>query len=472
LFRNIPFIGLLFWPFEILALPRIMSTKGARLRKLLVSLGPTFIKFGQLLSTRPDLVGEQIADELSLLQDELPSFSFRKVEKIIKQETGKNVLDLFKEFIPEPVAAASIAQVHKAITQDDKVVAVKILRPGIRRKFNREISLLYMLASFVNCFSRLRRLRLKEVVRMFDNTVRQELNLRLEAAGAHKLAENLKSNNNIVIPGVYWSLTSNRVLVSDWLEGTKITKLKGRSKKELKEIGDNLVICYYEQAYRDGYFHADLHPGNILITKDNKIGLIDFGIMGSLSQADRLSVAQIVHGFIKRDYDYVAKIHKTAGYIPRDTNLDEFSLACRSIGEPIFGQNAQDISIAKLLAQLFLITESFGMQTQPQLLLLQKTLILIEGVGAQLNPELNMWALGEPWMKDWAKENLSAKAIAKYKLEEARDLICELPLMFQNAKELLETLNEAGRKKSNKKGACFFTYGIVCGMTAMLLILL
>ena len=437
LLRQIPYIGLFFWPLELFALPRIMDSKGVRFRRLLAHLGPTFIKFGQLLSARSDIVGEKLSCELSFLQDKLPSFSYRKVCHIIKKETGSTIENNFSYFAKEPVAAASIAQVHKAKTKLGDDVAVKILRPSIKKKFLSEVRLLYYMAIILNCFQRLKRLKLLEVVKLFEQTVEKELNLCFEAAQCSKLAENLHNNKNIIIPQIYWELTSEKIMVSEWVEGVKINQLQGK-KEDLKMLGDNLVLCYYEQAYRDGYFHADMHPGNILITADYKIALIDFGIMGYLAKKDRIAVAQIVYGFIKRDYDLVAKIHKMAGYIPKAANITEFSLACRAIGEPIFGKNAKDISISKLMTQLFIITEKFGMQTQPQLLLLQKTLLLIEGVGLTLNPELNMWSLGEPFMTKWAKDNLSHKAIATDKLSELGEILIDLPEIIKKLKLKLD----------------------------------
>ena len=437
LLRQIPYMGFIFWPLEIFALPRILDNKAVRLRKLLTYLGPTFIKFGQILSTRNDIIGTQIANELSLLQDKLPAFSYKKVKQIITLETGKKVNEIFTNFAEIPVAAASIAQVHKAILPSGAEVAVKILRPGIRKKFLSEIKFLYFVATILNLFQNFKRLKFKEIIRMFRHVTEQELNLSFEAAQNSKLADNLKNNHNIIIPEIYWELSSTKMMVSKWIEGTKINNFKA-TKEIAQKLGDNLVLCYYEQAYRDGYFHADLHPGNILITKDYKIAFVDFGIMGHLAKKDRIAVAQIVYGFIKRDYDLVAKIHKIAGYIPKDADVTEFSLACRAIGEPIFGKNAQDISISKLMAQLFLITERFGMQTQPQLLLLQKTLILIEGVGAMLNPNLNMWNLGEPFMQEWAKENLSYTARLKDKVTELHEVINELPELLKKLKLQLD----------------------------------
>ena len=270
LLRQIPYIGVLFWPFEIMSLFNFKYVKGKRLRLLLEALGPTYIKFGQVLSARPDLVGLSIAQELSFLQDRLSPFSFRLVNKIFYNEFNQEITDLFAEFSQTPIAAASIAQVHKAKTKNGKVVAVKILRPGIYKKFQSDISFFKFFANILGGFKALKRLKLREVVEMFEKTVSYELDLRVEAANGHKLAENLKTNKNILIPEVDWSLTTAKIMVSNWIEGQKLNEIKDLSVAELKNLGDNLVFCYYEQAYRDGFFHADLHPGNIIITK-NKI---------------------------------------------------------------------------------------------------------------------------------------------------------------------------------------------------------
>ncbi|MBL6621619.1 MAG: 2-polyprenylphenol 6-hydroxylase [Rickettsiales bacterium] len=461
LLRKIPYVGVLFWPFEIFSFFNIRHVKGKRLRCLLESLGPTYIKFGQVLSARPDLVGVNISNELAFLQDRLSPFSFRLVRKIFRSEINKDISEIFSDFAKIPVAAASIAQVHKAKTLDGKIVAVKILRPAIDRKFKSDISFFKFFANILNNFKSLKRLKLREVVEMFEKTVSYELDLRVEAANGHKLAENLQSNSNIIIADIDWSLTSSKIMVSNWIEGQKLNEIKGYSADELKKLGDDLILCYYEQAYRDGFFHADLHPGNIIITKDKKIAFVDFGIMGVLSFDDRMAVTEIVNGFINRDYDYVAKIHLKANYIPRDADIDQFAIACRSIGEPIFGKDASDISIAKLMSQLFMITESFGMQTQPQLLLLQKTLLLVEGVGLSLNPRLNMWKLGAPWMEEWVKNNLNYKSVSKHKYLSFQDKISEFDDFFSDVKEIIYNFKNKKRKKSAS-----FVCGLIFGILA------
>lgn len=447
IFRKIPVIGFIFWPLEIFSLIHINKTKGVRLRNTLVALGPTFIKLGQVLSTRPDVIGEKLAQDFAELQDRLPAFSDYKVQQILKRELNKE----FKSFSKQPIAAASIAQVHQAELPDGSKVAVKILRPKINKIFKRDLALLHALAQIIDYNQNLKRLRLPEVISYFKTVTDRELDLRFEAAAANKFQENLKSDPNIIIPQIYWEYTSEKILTSSWIDGIKISKIDELKAKKhnLAKIAENLIICYFNQAYRDGYFHADMHPGNILITKDSKIALIDFGIMGNLSEKDRIYVTRIIDGFVRRDYDQIAKMHYDAGYVPAETNLIDFSLACRSIGEPIFGLAVSQLSLAKMLAQLFQITEKFGMKTQPQLLLLQKTLLIIEGVGAKLDPKLNIWQLGEPWLRNWAEKNLGLKASLNRSKEEIITTISTLPEMLLKLNKLLE-IQSRPRTETNK----------------------
>ena len=465
--RKIPYIGFIFAPFAILGIAHYKKTKGQKLCKMLQNMGATFIKLGQLLSTRSDLIGEELAQELSLLQDKLPAFHFAQVKKIIKKELGKKGDILLKNINSTPVAAASIAQVHQASLADGTLVAVKILRPNIKKTFLREVKFLHSIAIILNCFKSLHRLRLKQVVNTFKTSVLQELDLRFEAAAADQLKDNLKDNHNIHIPQIFWHMTTQKILTIEWVSGHKINQLNKlkHSHLNLKILADNLIEAYFTQAYQNGFFHADLHPGNIIIMDNGKIALIDFGIMGKLSYLDRIYVTQIIYGFTKKDYDYIAKIHHEAGYIPADTNLQDFSLACRSIGEPIFGLESKEISIAKMLSHLFHITEQYGMQTQPQLLLLQKTLLIIEGVGYSLNPNLNMWQLGEPWLKKWAKKNITLKEKAKYDANQIYDIAKKAPHIIDNLQQISN--NIATEQKNSKKylrhKISFLFYGIIIG---------
>jgi ubiquinone biosynthesis protein len=386
---------------------------GARLAASLEQLGPIFIKLGQSLSTRADLVGPDIASSLAHLRDRLPAFDVKLAKEIIELELGSKLEDLFSQFDEIPIAAASIAQVHKAITKDGKVVAVKVRRPGIEQAFARDIELFYFMDRFLEKNNhQYRRLKLTRVVETFARSVKMEMDFRFEAAAASELKENFAGDETIYIPEIFWQLTSSKVLVIEWVDAIPINENAKllQSGIDLSKIAANLSVMYFNQAYRDGFFHADLHAGNIFINDKSQIVLIDFGIMGRLNKKTRIYVAEILKGFLDRDYYLVAKIHFDAGYVPNHHDIYSFAQSCRSIGEPIVGVPANQISIAKLLAQLFKITEDYDMETQPQLLLLQKTMMMVEGIGTSLNPEVNMWQLAEPWIEEWAIDNIGPEA--------------------------------------------------------------
>ncbi|QQV75519.1 putative protein kinase UbiB [Rickettsia tillamookensis] len=449
-FRFIGYILALFFA-PVSLIKKSQEDYGKRLIDCLSDLGPIYIKFGQTLSTRPDLVGAEIADYLRLLQDKLPPFDGGVARKLIASLRGDIYVDEaisaskqkiathstnarndtlpFLHFDDNPVAAASISQVHKAQLTTGEYVAVKILRPGIHKKYNRDIKLLYFLAKIISKFSKAKRLKPIKVVDKFHETMRFELDLRLEAAASSELMDNMRNDINVIIPKIYWDLTSENILTTEWLDGTSIydtVLLKEMGLKPAK-IAQDFAVMFFNQAYRDGFFHADLHAGNILVNKQGKIILLDFGIMGRLKEKDRLAVAESLFGFLKRDYKLVAKVHLRAGYIPSNTDLDLFAGSCRAVTEPIVGTPTKNISIGKLLAHLFKITEDFGMEVQPELLLLQKTLIMVEGIGRQLDGNVNMWQLAEPWIKKWAVKNLSPEAkllrFLKHYLDRLEDMI-------------------------------------------------
>lgn len=458
--KYIKFIGyilaLFFAPLSLFR--KSKEDYGKRLIDSLSSLGPIYIKFGQTLSTRPDLVGTQIANYLRLLQDKLPPFDSKVARGIIEREffyhprengDPEKLLDsrlcgndieeggmttIFSHFHDTPIAAASISQVHKAQLTTGEYVAVKILRPNIHKKYNRDIRLLYFLAKIASKFSKAKRLKPLKVVYKFHETMKFELDLRLEAAAASEIADNMRKDHNVIIPKIYWDLTSENILTTQWLDGTSIydtplLKLKEMGLEPAK-IAQNFAVMFFNQAYRDGFFHADLHPGNILVDKQGKLILLDFGIMGRLKEKDRLAVAESLFGFLNRDYKLVAKVHLRAGYVPINTDLDLFAQSCRAVTEPVVGAPTKNISVGKLLAHLFKITEDFGMEVQPDLLLLQKTLIMVEGIGRQLDENVNMWQLAEPWIKKWAIKNLSPEAkilrLVKHHLEKLYDKVDEL----------------------------------------------
>jgi len=400
--------------YELILIPfRRKKHSVNRLVNCLYDLGPIYVKFGQTLSTRPDIIGDELADSLRGLQDSLPPFDFSEVRRIIETSFNTKLEEIFLEFDEVSIAAASISQVHKAILHNGDKVAVKILRPEVHTLYCRDIKLLYSLAKLSQYVMKdISRLKLLEIVKSFEDTMYQELDFMLEAASASEIRDNAKNDRNVIIPKVYWDFTSADILITEWIDGISIydkRALEGAG-LDLIDISSKIALIFFNQAYRDGVFHADLHPGNVMVCKDGRIGLVDFGIIGRLPEKDRLAVAEILYAFIKRDYIRVAQIHIDAGYVPMDTDLGLFAQSCRAIGEPIVGMSAQDISVGKLLTQLFKMTKTFGMETQPQLLMIQKTTIVVEGIGRRLNSKMNLWKLAEPWIKKWALKNISPEA--------------------------------------------------------------
>lgn len=410
------FIYFLGRVYEIILTP-IRSKKyqskdlGSALLIFIQNAGPIYIKLGQSISTRPDIVGEEIASYLKNLQDRLPSFSMKYVREIIELELGQKVEEIFDDFTEKEVAAASIAQVHKAKLKDGTIVAAKILRPNIYEQYERDINFLYFCAKFAKyIISDSKRLKPKEIIDLSKQIMEQELDLEIEASNACELQE--KSDHSVVIPKIYWDYTTRKVMVSSWIDGISIydNKKMAQSNIDIDQVSKNIAVMFFNQAYKDGFFHADLHPGNIMVTKEGKIALVDFGIMGKLPEKDRLAVTEILYGFLRKDYMRIAEIHKEMNYIPEDSDLNLFAQRSRIIGQRIVGMELKDISVAKTLESLFKLTKDFGMEVQPQLLLLQKTTIVIEGIGRMLNPNLNMWKLAEPWIKKWAAKNISPEA--------------------------------------------------------------
>ena len=351
---------------------------------------------------------EVLARDLAHLQDRLPPFSMAEARDIIRANLGQSVDELFKEF-GEPVAAASIAQVHKALTKDGEQVAVKILRPGVEKRFADDLSSFFFAARMMERFSsEAQRLRPVAAVEMLEHSMKLELDLRMEASAISEMAKATADDPNFRLPTVNWPLTARQVLTTEWIEGTPIADIATLRAKgfDLKALGDNIIQSFLRHAIRDGFFHADMHQGNLFVDANGHLVVVDFGIMGRLSEGDRLFLAEILFGFITRDYMRVSQVHFDAGYVPRDQDVADFAQALRAIGEPIMGLAAHEISMARLLTQLFEVTGQFNMVTQPQLLLLQKTMVVVEGVARTLNPELNMWVTAEPVVRSWIERKL------------------------------------------------------------------
>ena len=407
-------------------------------------MGTTFIKLGQFLATRPDIIGEEVSKKLEKLQDRLPPFTMSEAKNILKDNLG---LDNYNSILnlSEPVAAASIAQVHKAQINENgtvKDVAIKILRPEIKKVFNEEIDALMLLAYIIqSTVTKTKRLKLIEVVFLLKEITNHEMDLRFEAAAANEFAENTKNDSGFFVPKIYWNYTSEKVLTLDWVDGVSIRErdLINERNIDAKNIASNIIQHFLRHAVRDGFFHADMHQGNLFINESGQIVPIDFGIMGRIDKLNRRYLAEILFGFIQRDYKKVAEVHLVAGLVPNNVNVDELAQALRSIGEPIFGQSVKDISGGRLLKQLFDITEKFNMPTQPQLLLLQKTMVVVEGVARKLNPETNIWETSRPVLEKWLRETKDPINNFTETLKDSAEVLKKLPELPQ----MMEKANQA-----------------------------
>ena len=422
----------------------IIVKEDARLCKSIQDLGTSFIKLGQFLSTRPDIIGEELSKQLEKLQDRVPPFSSTEAKEILKKNIGEENFNLILN-LNDPVAAASIAQVHKAQINDGGVikdVAIKILRPNIKKIFNEQIDALMLLAYIVeNLMKKSKRLKLVEVVFLLKQITNNEMDLRFEAAAANEFAENTKNDNGFEVPNIYWNFTSEEVLTLDWVDGISIREKDEllEKKVDIKSISSNVIQHFLRHAVRDGFFHADMHQGNLFINNNGQIVPVDFGIMGRIDKLNRKFLAEILYGFIKRDYKKVAEVHILAGLVPKNTQVESLSQALRSIGEPIFGQKVKDISGGKLLKQLFDITDKFNMQTQPQLLMLQKTMVVVEGVARKLNPDTNIWETSRPVLENWLKETKDPLNNLTNTIKETADAVKRFPEL----PEIMDKANQA-----------------------------
>ncbi|MBL4614642.1 MAG: 2-polyprenylphenol 6-hydroxylase, partial [Magnetovibrio sp.] len=418
-----------------------------RLARAFQDMGPSFIKVGQMLSTRSDLLGEEMAADLSKLQDKLPPFPTAQARAAIEAEFGQPIEDLFSEFDDEPVAAASIAQVHFAVTKDGEDVAVKILRPGIEDAFNADLELFFWGARlFERARPELRRLKPIETVTTLARSVEMEMDLRFEAAAADELRENFIDDRSILIPRINWVRTGQRVLTTERVYGIPFNDIKAikAAGHDTLEILRKTAETFFFQAFRDGFFHADMHPGNLFVLPDGAIAIVDFGIMGRLDRDSRRYLAELLMSFMIRDYRRAAEVHFEAGWIAQNQPLEEFTQACRSIAEPILDRPQNEISIARLLGQLFQITETFAMETQPQLLLLQKTMLVAEGTGRRMAPDANMWVIARPLIEDWMRANLGPEARAKEAARQGLETIKRLPAIIKGMEKALSLLDEQG----------------------------
>ena len=406
--------------------------RAVRLREALEELGPIFVKFGQMLSTRPDLLPDDIALELARLQDRVPPFPVDEAVAIMEQEYGESMDVHFRDFDRVPVASASVAQVHFAHLHDGTEVAVKILRPGIQKLIERDVALLYTLARLaLRYWGEARRLRPVEVVDEFARTLHDELDLMREAANASQLRINFEGDARLYVAKIYWDHCRRRVMVMERIHGIPVTDIEALQAAgvDLKQLAESGSEIFFTQAFRDGFFHADMHPGNIFVTPEGQYRAVDFGIMGSLSERDKRYLAENFVAFFNRDYRAVAEAHLRAGWVPPDTRVEDFEAAIRAVCEPIFAKPIKDISFGRFLMNLFQTARRFRMEIQPQLVLLQKTMFQIEGLGRRLYPDLDLWQTAKPYLESWMREQLGPKALIK-------TLRRELPKWWQTLPEV------------------------------------
>lgn len=429
------------------------SERAVRLAKAVERLGPSYVKLCQFLATRPDVVGHSLAKDLSLLQDRMETFDVSVAKQRVTDAIGVPVEELYTRF-DGPIAAASIAQVHPAEVSDDtgrREVAVKVVRPGIRQRFYQDLDSFYLVAEMSErLVPASRRLKPVEIARTLEQTTKIEMDMRLEAAALSELAENTRDDPGFRVPAVDWQRTGRDVITMEWVDGIKISEidqLKAAGHDPL-HLADVLIQSFLRHTLRDGFFHADMHQGNLFVDKDGTIVAVDMGIVGRLGKKERRFLAEILYGFIRRDYQRVAEVHFEAGYVPSHHDVTSFAQAIRAIGEPIHGQSAETISMAKLLTLLFEVTELFDMATRPELIMLQKTMVVVEGVSRLLNPKFNMWKASEPVVGDWIARNLGPNRIlvdVKDGLQAAARLAEQAPELAARAENLSHELDKMSR---------------------------
>ena len=421
-----------------------LASRAKRLTNALNRLGPSWVKLGQFLATRPDIIGKDIALDLEGLQDRMEPFPLEEARARIEATLFMPIAEMFTEIGP-PVAAASVAQVHRAVTTDGRDVAIKVVRPGVRRRFAKDIRTFYAGARFLHDnVPFIRRLRPIDIVKVLDESHRVEMDLRLEAAALSELAENSREDGGFRVPAVDWDRSGRDALTMEWVDGIKMTDMEAirAAGHDMERLAYNLNQNFLRHTMRDGFFHADMHPGNLFVAPDGDIVAVDLGIAGRIGRNERRFLAEILFGFIKRDYRRVAEVHFEAGYVPPDQDVEAFAQAIRAVGEPIHGQTADEVSMARVLTLLFEITDLFQMQTQPQLILLQKTMVVVEGVCRKLDPGFDMWTSAEPVVRDWVVRNLGPAGYAK----DARDGLVALRTLVREAPAYAARIDRVARE--------------------------
>ena len=423
--------------------PITEQSRAQRLRLALEELGPVFIKFGQMLSTRRDLLPDDVADELQKLQDQVPPFSGEQATRIIEKALGQSVNELFSKFNATPLASASVAQVHSATMHNGDQVVVKVIRPGINKTIRDDLNLLYMLAQAIEKYSEDgRRLRPVQVVSDYERTIFNELDLLIEAGNTSQLKRNFQDSTLIYLPQVYWEYNKKNVLVMERIHGIPVADIAAlrAQNTDMKKLAERGVEIFFTQVFRDSFFHADMHPGNIFVSTENPAEpqyiAIDCGIVGSLTHEDKNYLARILLAFFKRDYRQVAALHIESGWVPEDTPIAEFETSIRSVCEPIFEKPLKDISFGQILLRLFQTARQFNMEIQPQLVLLQKTLLNIEGLGRQIYPDLDLWNTAKPFMEDWMKQRSGPPGLLKAMREQGPEWLeqtSEVPHLILDA---------------------------------------
>ena len=459
----------LAWPFQWLGLKGDPTMPPAT--RALTALGPAYIKFGQVLSTRPDVVGDELAFQLRVLQDKLAPFSKAEAQATVEAELDAPLETIFSEF-SEAVAAASIAQVHKArLVSTGQEVAVKVLRPGIEKAFRKDVDAFYLAASVIELLSpSSRRLRPMEVITHFDGVVQGELDLRLEAAAAGEYGANTVDDAGFVVPKTFFFQSAKRVMTLEWAEGIPFGDVEAVAAAGLdrQALGERVLQLFLRQALNDGYFHADMHQGNLKVSASGEIIAYDFGIMGRIDEYTRRAYAEILIGFIRRDYRRVAEVHFEAGYVPADRDIDAFAQALRAVGEPIFGMNANHISMGRLLAYLFEVTERFGMETRTELILLQRTMVVVEGVARSMHPQINIWEVAKPVVEDYIKDSIGPRALLRDFVATARVLGRfgpKLPSLVEEA--LRQGSRSAASERQQAHATPWWVFVVLGGATAV-----